>query len=350
MKIIITTLFVFMSYLNLHAKVTIGDIYFNAINSFEIEQSVDNTSDTAKITLARNYKELQDKKVLDYIKAGSPVKIECGYNGILETEFTGFVKPNIGADYPIEIECDELFFLRQNNHIISERNLSLKQLLQRIAPNYTIEALDVQLGKVRFSNESTVQILEKLKKDWGFFSRIHNNVLHVGFAFDFKPSFTQRHTYTIGENVKDFKKLKFSTDTDFKTQVKVKIHKADGKTEEIVYGMKDINGRMEAVKIGGGNDDKVKDEKGSIKTYDVSHIATAEAEQMAKAQLKRIIYSGYTGSIDGFGSPRTRAGDSLQIINTAQPEREGTYLIEKVLLKYEDAHIERENFISYKVA
>lgn len=338
-----------MSYLNLNVKATIGDIYFNSINSFTIEQSVDNTSDIAKITLARNYKELQDKKVLDYIKAGAPVKIECGYNGILETEFTGFVKPNIGADYPIEIECDELFFLRQNNHIFSERSMTLKQLLQRIAPTYKIEALDVQLGKVRFSNESTVQILEKLKKDWGFFSRIHNKVLHVGFVFDFKPSFTQRHTYTIGQNVKDYSKLKFSTDTDFKTQVKVKVHQPNGKVEEIVYGMKDINGTMQAVKIG-GKDDKVRDEQGSIKTYDVSHIATAEAEQMAKAQLKRIIYSGYRGSIDGFCNPRTKAGDSLQIIDVAKPEREGTYLIEKVVVKYEEAHIERENFISYKVS
>jgi len=350
MKFIITNLLVCMSYLNLNAKVTIGDIYFNAINGFEIEQNVDNTSDTAKITLARNYKELQGSKVLDYIRAGKPVTIECGYNGVLETEFTGFVKPNIGADYPIIIECDELYFLRQNNHIISERSMTLKQLLQRIAPAYKIEALDVNLGKVHFSNESTVQILEKLKKEWGFFSRIHNNILHVGFAFDFKPSFTQRHDYIIGENVKDYSKLKFSTDTDFKTQVKVKIHKPNGKVEEIVYGMKDVNGTMEAVKIGGGKDDKVRDEKGSIKTYDVSHIGTTEAENMAKAQLKRIIYSGYTGSIDGFCNPRTRAGDSLQIIDIAKPERKGTYLIEKVVVKYEEAHIERENFISYKVA
>jgi hypothetical protein len=350
MKFIITTLLVCMSYLNLNAKVTIGDIYFPSINSFEVEQSVDNTSDIAKITLARNYKELRGSKVLDYIRAGKPVTIECGYNGVLETEFTGFIKPNIGADYPIILECDELYFLRQNNHIISESNITLKQLLQRIAPAYTIEALDVQLGKVRFSNESTVQILEKLKKDWGFYSRIHNNILHVGFAFDFKPSFTQRHTYTIGQNVKDYSKLKFTTDMDFSTQVKVKIHKANGHVEEIVYGMKEVAGTMQAVKIGGGKDDKVKDEKGTIKTYDVSHIGTTEAENMAKAQLKRIIYSGYTGSIDGFGNPRTKAGDSLQIINTAKPEREGTYLIEKVVVRYEEAHIERENFISYKVA
>lgn len=335
-----------MSYLNMHAKVTIGDVFFTAINSFKIEQSVENTSDKAKITIAKNYKDLADKKVLDYIKAGYPVKIECGYNGNLETEFTGFVCPGVGADYPLVIEADELYFLRQNNNVISERNITLKQLLQRIAPAYTIECLDVSLGKVRFSNESTVQILEKLKKDWGFYSRIHNNILHVGFAFDFVPSFTKRHDYIVGSNVRNTHKLKFSTDIDFKTQVRVKIHQPNGKVEELVFGMKD----NEVVKIGGGKDDKVKDEKGTIKTYKVADISTAEATKLAKAQLKKILYSGYTGSVDGFCEPRTRAGDSLRILNIAKPEREGTYLIEKVVVEYAEAKIERENFISYKVA
>lgn len=343
-------LFFCMSYVNMNAKVTIGDVYFTAINGFTIEQSIEQTSDKAKIILARNYKELQSKTVLDFISPGMPVTIECGYDGELQTEFTGFVKAGIGADFPLEIEADELFFLRQNNFIVSEKQITLKSLLQRIAPEYTIECLDVQLGKIRFSNESTVQILEKLKKDWGFYSSIRNNILHVGFAFDYNPSFTKRHDYIIGSNVRDYSKLKYSTSIDFNTQVKVKIHKADGKVEEIVYGMKEVNGEHVPTKIGGGKDDKVKGEKGTIKTYDRSNISIAEAENIAKAQLQLIIYSGYTGTIDGFCEPRTKAGDSIRIINPASPERQGTYLIEKVKLSYVDAKIERENTITNKVA
>lgn len=339
-----------MSYLNMYANVTIGNVVFTAINSFQISQSIENTSDKATIVLAKNYKELANKKVLDYIKAGLPVKIECGYDGNLQSEFTGFVAPGIGADYPLKIEADELFFLRQNNHIISERNISLNQLLQRIAPAYQIECLDVNLGKVRYSNESTVQILEKLKKDWGFYSRIHNNILHVGFAFDFVPSFTQRHDYIIGKNVRSQDKLKYSSEIDFNTQVRVKIHHSNGTVEELVYGMKNINGTMGIAKIGGGKDDKIKDEKGTIKTYDVSHISSATASDLAKAQLHRILYSGYTGTIEGFCEPRTKAGDSLRIIDAAYAEREGTYLIEKVEVKYEASRIERINYITYKVA
>jgi phage protein D len=341
-------LFYIMSYLNMNAIVTIGDVRFEAINSFTITQSVEFVSDTATITLAKNYGELGNRKVLDYISAGKPVTIEFGYNGNLETEFKGFVKPNIGADYPLIVEADALFYLRQNNFKISERNISLKALLEIIAPQFNIECIDVQLGKVYFSNESTVQILEKLKKEFGFFSRITNNTLHVGWAFDFVPSFTKKHTYTVGENVRSIEKLKYSTEIDFNTKVRIKIHQPNGKVEEVVYGMKPVGSTMQPLRI--GESDKVKDETGAIKTYTVSDVSVAVAEQMAKAQLQRILYSGYKGSIDGFGLPRTKAGDSLQIINTVMPEREGTYLIDKVVVSYDDANITRENFITYKVA
>lgn len=350
MKLLITFLLSTMSYLTMHAKVIIGDIFFTSINSFKITQSVENTSDTATVVLAKNYKQLAGKKVLDYIKAGQPITIQCGYNNNLQTEFTGYVKHGIGADYPLEIECDALYFLRQNNFIISERNYTLKQLLQRIAPNYTIECLDVQLGKVHFSNESTVQILASLKKDFGFYSRIYNNILHVGFAYDFNPSFAQKHEYIVGNNVRDISKLKYSTTKDFNTKVKIKINHANGKNEEVVYGMKDDGtGNYVPTKIG-TKDDKVQDEKGTIKTYQRSHISTATAEQIAKAQLNKIIYSGYTGSVLGFCEPRTKAGDSLAIINEAIPDREGVYMIDKVELTYEDAKIERENFLSYRIS
>lgn len=351
MKAIFTILFAVMSYLNMYANITIGDYEFPHPKGFEINQSVEQLSDSAKITLARNYKQIAGLKILDVIKPGAPVTISTGYNNDLKQEFAGYVKPGIGADYPIELECDELFFLRQNNFNISERSITLKSLLQRIAAGYTIECNDIDLGKVHFSNRSTIQILEQLKKDWGFYSRIYNNILHVGFAFDYRPSFTQTYIYTVGENVRDVSKLKFSTDIDYNTQVKIIIHKNNGQREEVVFGMKDVNGTMQPMRIGSDQDTAGTTAKNaSIKTYNVSYVSTSEAENIARAQLQKIIYSGYTGSISGFCEPRTNAGDNLQIINKAKPERQGTYLIEKVKLTYEESKITRENFISYKVA
>ena len=161
MKLIITLLFAAMSYLNMYANITIGDYEFLHPNSFEITQSVEQISDSAKIVLARNYKEIANKKILDVIAAGMPVTISTGYNGNLQQEFTGFIKPGIGTEFPVELECDALYFLRQNNFNISERQITLKKLLERIAPGYVIETLDTNLGKVHFSNRSTFQILEQ---------------------------------------------------------------------------------------------------------------------------------------------------------------------------------------------
>lgn len=326
-----------MSYLNMNARITIGDIakgkaiVVKAISEFDIEESVSETSDKATITLARNYELLAGKPILEYIRSGMPVKIECGYNGDLQTEFTGFIQPNgIDASYPIVLRCDELQDFRQNNWKESWRDISLKSLLQKIAPGYTIECADVQLGKLQLNNVSTYQVLEELKKNWGFFSNIHDKILHVGFSYDFSSSYTKRHDYILGKNVRDNSKLKFTTEDDYNVQVKVIVHQPDGKKLEIKAGSKEADA--------------------SVKTYDAGPMGKAAAEQIATAQLKKVLYSGFKGSIEGFGTPRTHAGDSIRIINQVQPEQNGTYLVEKVKISYKDAEIRRENFISYKVA
>lgn len=326
-----------MSYLNMNARVTIGNeangpaVIVNAISEFDIEESVDQTSDKATIVLARNYREIADKPILNFIRSGMPVKIECGYNGDLQTEFTGFISPNgIDTNFPLILECDELQNFRQNNWKESWRDISLKDLLLKIAPGYTIECPTVQLGKRQLNNVSTFQVLEELKREWGFFSSIRNNILHVGFSYDYSPSYTKKHDYIFGSNVRDNTKLKFSTEQDYNVLVKVVIHQANGKRLEI--------------KAGSDNKDA------SVKTYNVGPMDKGSADKIAEAQLRKVIYSGFKGSIEGFCDPRTHAGDSIRIINAMQPEQNGTYLIEKVRISYKDAAITRENFISYKVA
>jgi hypothetical protein len=324
-------IFFLMSYVNMQAKVTIGDVYFPSINEFVIKESIEETSDEAVITLARNYKELKNKKVLDYIKAGYPVTIESGYDDNIATEFTGYVKYAPDVDFPLVITCDELFPLRQNNHVLSYKDISLRDLLTTIAPGYTIECPDMRMGKIHIPNWSSYKVLAEIKKTWGFYSRISGKVLHVGFAYDWQPASTNIHTYTIGENVRDHSKLKFSTETDFNVQVNVRVHLPNGK---IVIVKKDTGHT--------GTDVKVKE----LNCYNKP---IKEVENMAKAQLRKLLYNGYTGSIDGFALPRTHAGDSLTIINPVYPEREGTYLIEKATITFKESEYIRENFLTYKI-
>lgn len=320
-----------MSYLVMHAVVTIGDIVIKNINSFQIKEDIEKTSDEAQIVIARNYKQLQDKSILDYIKAGDKVTIQTGYDNDLQTEFTGYVRTAPDVDFPITVYCDELWVLRQNNHLLNFKDISLRELLIKIAPGYEIQCPDMHMGKIHIPNWSSYKVLAEIKKVWGFFSRINGNILSVGFAYDFHSSFTNNHEYIIGNNVRDHKKLKYSTDVDFNVQVNVKVHLPNGKTLTI----KKDSGHT-------GQDAKVQ----IINCYNKPE---KEATDLAKAQLQKLLYNGYSGQIDGFCIPRTHAGDSITIVNPSYPERQGRFLIEKVNIIYNESKILRENFITYKL-
>ncbi|MGY0034452.1 hypothetical protein [Pedobacter sp. NJ-S-72] len=102
-----------IAYLNMIAKVTIGNIYFDDVSEIEISESVTELSNVAKVILPRFYKQLNGKYPLDYMKVGDKVKIEFGYEETgINTEFEGYVR-EISADIPLEITCDQLYPIRQ---------------------------------------------------------------------------------------------------------------------------------------------------------------------------------------------------------------------------------------------
>lgn len=328
-----------IAYLNLTARVTIGDAVFKNIHSFNITQSVKDLSDQAVITLARSYKML-DKPILDYLHAGLPVKIECGYNGELQTEFEGFVKPGIDADFPVVLECDQLYPFRRNNWILSYQNVQLRDLLATIAPGYTIESPDVELGKLIVDNASTMEVLKDLERKWGLFFKIQGKVLCAGWPFDFRPSFTKTNQYTIGLNVRNYKGLKFLQDADYNTVVRVNVAQLNGHKNTYDVSLKD--GKI----ITRVNDKTTLTDK--IINTTRSGISDADAIDYGKAVLKKSVYDGYFGTLSGFCIPRTNAGDTIEIIDRLRPERNGQYVTERTVLNYSEARIKRDCYISFK--
>lgn len=318
-------------YLNMAARVVIGDIYFDDITEVEITESVTDLSDVAKIIIPRFYKQLDGKYPLDFIKSGDKVKIEFGYEETgLNVEFEGFVK-EISADIPLQISCDQLYPLRQNNFVKSYKAVTLKQLLNDITTGTfikKIECPDVNMGKYIIDNASTYQVLDKIKEQYGFFARIKEDLLHVGFAWDWRPGFTKNHTYNMQANVKS-NDLKYKTSDEFNVRVRVKIRNKKSKEAYVEVGSKDKDATVQTIEYA-ADSEKV-------------------AKEIANARLKKSVYTGYTGSITGFGFPYTRAGDSATIKNIREPYREGTYLIEKIVKTYNSSGISRKNDIAFKV-
>lgn len=333
-----------MLFINMNARVTLGGVRLGydqkkggGIASFEISESIDEISNTAKITIPKAYGPLNGRHILDQFKVGDPVTIEAGYNGEYAREFTGYIR-EIDSDVPLTIYCDDQTWpLRQNNLVKSYRAVTLQQLLQEILPEgYAIEAPAVDLGKLVIDNESSYAVLLRLMSDYGLYSRIQNNHLHVGLAYDYGAR-SAVHTYIINApaeqvykgNVKK-NELKYKRKSDFKIRFKAIAINGDGTKTEVMVGSRERDASERTLHF-------------------IGPMTEAQLKSTAESVMSKLVYDGYTGSIAGFGVPRTHAGDALFIEDRAETCRSGKYLIEKVEITYGEEGFTRKNSLSCKI-
>jgi hypothetical protein len=315
-------------YVNLHAKVEIGSYKFEQINSVEIDESVIELSDKATVVLPKNIKSFKQKALLDCIKVGDKAKIYLGYNDKIHQEFEGYVR-EIESDAPLKIHLDdEMYIFKQNNFVESWEKLSLSELLKTIAPNHKHQCPDLSFSKFIIDNQSSYQVFLYLKKQYGLYTYLKDNILYCGFAYDIKNSSGATHKYEFKRNIKD-NKLKFKRKEDYKIKIIAIANKANGTKIKEEIGSTDSNAM--------------------VRTLNFGDVSNSELKQYAKAKLKQLCFDGYSGSITGFGIPRTKAGDILNIIDNDEPERAGNYLIESVKIRWGETYFERINKASYKV-
>jgi hypothetical protein len=310
------------------------------VSQFEISESILEISNTAKITIPKHYALKAGKAILEQFKVGGRVVVEAGYDGDLQTEFTGYIS-EIDSDIPLVISCEDMYKLRQNNFVKSYRDgTKLKQILNEIVPVGDESGIrevacdDVTIGKYQIDNASTFAVLQDLKTGYGLYSRLNNGILKVGLAYDFGGN-SVTHEYVIGKNIKK-NELKYRRKEDFKKQVIASAYKEQAKKErfEVTVGAKE------------------KDVSTTRLNYGVK-MSKTELTKIANGVLSKIWYDGYSGSITGFGLPRTHAGDALSVKDELEPDnryRDSKYLIEKVDISYnESSGFSRQNALSYKI-
>ncbi len=326
-----------MLYLNMNARVTLGNVLLKNVSQFEISENILEISNTAKITIPKAYGALNGKKILEQFKVGDPVTIEAGYDGEFVREFTGYVR-EIDSDIPLVIHCDdETYPLRQTNYVKSYRDATLRQVLADIIPaTITVDAPDLKLGKFQIDNASAFAVLQDLIKDYGLYSRLQNGTLRIGLAYDFGAS-VQDHKYIINAPVEKVYKgnvkkneLKYRRKEDYKIRFRATALNPNGTRTEAIIGSKDRDASERTLNFAGP-------------------LTVAQLTDTAKAISAKIVYDGYTGTITGFGVPRTHAGDALVIDDRDESDRGGKYLIEKVGITYDEGGFSRKNSLSYKI-
>ncbi|MBL0144936.1 MAG: hypothetical protein IPP48_03420 [Chitinophagaceae bacterium] len=275
----------------LNSNITIGQFKKVKPNEVKIQLAISNYVNTCKIKLPASAHLVCENKAektntvqtAQQFKEGDKVVVQLGYNGILKTEFTGFVA-RINIATPVEVECEGYSYqLRKKTPAPKTfKKAELKEVLKYIITGTDIVLdADIQgcvLEKIVINGHNGVEVLELIKKTLGdlVFMHFHNNVLYAGLTF-LNPQQTVK--YQLGWNVIKDNNLKQRQAKNDKITIVYKGKKKDGSNVQAVLKSK---GQSKVITTEGeaGNGGETK----TIVTHSVTDEATLK--KMAEAKLK----------------------------------------------------------------
>lgn len=287
-------------------------IQMRKINGVVIESSINSFCDTAKIKLPKNVKEFANNNLNNLIRRGDKVEISIGYGTELKKEFIGVVT-EVSPEIPIVITCkDKMWEHMQLPVNVSYKNVILSKLMMDIIPGVTIDALEIQLGQVRYAKTTVGEVLEKLKSDYNLVTYLKDDIIMCGKVFSANK---QTVKYGFENNIK-------ASNLTFKNKEDVLIKLTA--TSTLKGGTK-----IEAV---------VGDDDGQQRNLSYFNIKTIpELKLLAENDLDKFKYTGFSGDFNSFGIPYVENGWVAQIESKAAPEKNGKYLIESVVTTYDDS-------------
>lgn len=307
--------------LRLKSLLIINGIQMDFCNTVEIKSSWDKHTDTAKIIIPKRigFKDINGKKILPNIiggvnptfKRGDKVEIWLGYEPKLQREFVGFIS-NVSPKFPIEILCEDLMWNLKQITIQKKfySNVTLKKLLTDILPSGTpFEALDVNLGAIRISRKTVVEVFSFLNKDYGIETWARDGKIYSGFAYI--PALRTDHKFDFNYNVIE-DSLNYVRDDDAKFKVKAVSINSKNKKFEIEVG----------------------DAGGEQKTFHWYNAPLATLTKLANEALLKLKYEGFRGQFTTFGVPSVKHGDGASLFAPKITEKNGNYLIKSVEKKF----------------
>lgn len=319
----------------LNSNIEIGEKKFNRVHSVEIQSDSKRIEDIAVIKLPttarlkRAGEFVSEVETAKTFAVGDEVKIQLGYDGELIEEFHGYVK-QVHPNTPLEIECeDSIYPLKRKNLKKSFRSTTLEELIEFIIADTNIqvqnEIPEIKFTHFYFRDISGAKALQKLKDEYGLTIYFKSfNQLFIGLASDDDGTTVK---YQMGRNVIDHD-LKWVDETDVKLQIKA-VNILPDNTQK-------------SVKV--GDDDG---EKRTLFFYDLDDADSLK--QRAQEEILKYKFSGYRGGLKTFFLPNAKVGNVASIDDPNFAERNGNYLIEKVVTTFGQNGARRKVEIGLKV-
>jgi hypothetical protein len=323
-----------MSWQTVNSNITIGNFQFSGIHELRIKKSIRTYNDTATITvpslatyIPKGKKSAVTATTATLFTDGSPVQIDLGYNGNLNSEFTGFVRRR-GTGMPLVVECEGYVRqLRLNVGISGNYNrtpTSAAKLLAQATNGTDITVscpVDYKLSNIAFSNFNGVQIIDMIKEaSLGalsiFFSTpktLYCGLVYLAYAQGNNPFANYQVDYRLGWNCPKQNGLK---------------ERIPSEPVQVILKGKDATGNLLY---------NASKEKNAVhkKNYLTSQMPDSnERGDMAQEIAYSHNYTGYEGNLTGFLSPYAYPGMNVNLVNAEYPDLNGVYLIESTEVIY----------------
>ncbi len=289
-------------------EIDVGNYRFSYAEKVEVESSWDMLTDEASIITPRKISHLGQAITQgeSFFSRGDQVSVKLGYDGQYDQVFEGFVA-SVSPALPLRFRCEDILWqLKQNTHTLSYKTTTLNQLLSDIMGSVPYQAAEVELGAIRITKASTAQVLNHLKKEYGLQSWARGGTLYSGLAY---LGSVKVIPLTFGLDVIS-DKLVYYQDGDLKVRVNA-------------VSMLPNNTKIEVDAGDPGGDTK------TLYFYNIS--SQSELKKLAEAELARLKVEGFSGYLTTFGQPQIQHGDTVALSDPKHPDRNGSYLVRKVI-------------------
>ncbi len=291
---------------------------FNAVADCNIVEDVSTLTDTCEIQLPKKIKwqEAVAKNGKPPIKRGDKITIKLGYDGDLQTRFTGFIR-SVDAKVPITIKCEDGMFVLKSHKVKPKafKNASLHEivsyLLEGTSIQFQLMDKNIKVGNWRLTKTHASEELQELKEKMmlsSYFRRINGeSILYIGLAYPLDNR--KKVKFMYGKNIID-ENFEYRDKEDIRVRCEAQSFNAKNKKVTYEYGDKD----------------------GDVIKIRIDGLTENELKKYAIEAVERYKQSGFKGSFETFGQPEVSKCDMVEI--HASDGNSGVYLVKKLEIEF----------------
>lgn len=281
-------------------------------------EDVSTLTDTCEIQLPKKIKwqEAVAKNGKPPIKRGDKITIKLGYDGDLQTRFTGFIR-SVDAKVPITIKCEDGMFVLKSHKVKPKafKNASLHEivsyLLEGTSIQFQLMDKNIKVGNWRLTKTHASEELQELKEKMmlsSYFRRINGeSILYIGLAYPLDNR--KKVKFMYGKNIID-ENFEYRDKEDIRVRCEAQSFNAKNKKVTYEYGDKD----------------------GDVIKIRMDGLTENELKKYAIEAVERYKQSGFKGSFETFGQPEVSKCDMVEI--HASDGNSGVYLVKKLEIEF----------------